>query len=45
MQNLLNIKNELIGGVEVQAVSARELYLGLGLMANKYPLWGVQITL
>ena len=42
MQDLLNIKNELIGGVEVQAVSARELYLGLGLMTNKWSRWAAK---
>jgi len=39
MKDLLNIKNELIGGVEVQAVSARELYIGIGLMTNKWSRW------
>ena len=28
-----------IGGEDVKAVSARELYLGLGLMANKWSRW------
>jgi len=36
MQDLLNIKNELIGGVEVQAISANELYLGLGLSTSQW---------
>lgn len=39
MKNLLNIKNELIGGVEVQAVSARELYIGLGLPVSNWSRW------
>lgn len=39
MKDLLNIKNELIGDVSVQAVSARELYLGLGLPASNWARW------
>ena len=39
MQDLLNVRNEVIGGAEIQAVSARELYLSIGLMANKWSRW------
>jgi len=39
MQDLLNIKNELIGGTHVQAVSARELYIGLGLPVSNWARW------
>ena len=39
MQDLLNIKNELIGGVSVQAVSAKELYLGIGLADSQWTRW------
>ena len=39
MQDLLNIKNELIGGVSVQAVSAKELYIGLGSLKSDWARW------
>jgi phage anti-repressor protein len=39
MKDLLNIKNQLIGGVSVQAVSARELYIGLGLPVSNWARW------
>ena len=42
MQNLLNIKNELIGGISVQSVSARELYLGVGLADSQYKRWATK---
>ena len=45
MQDLLNIKNELIGGVSVQAVSANELYRGLGLTESQYKRWAVRNVL
>ena len=39
MQDLLNIKNELIGGVSVQAVMAKELYTGLQLSKSHWKRW------
>lgn len=39
MQELVAVKELMIGGEAVNAVGAREFYLGLGLMENKWSRW------
>ena len=39
MKELVKVKLEAIGDAYVQAVDARQLYLGLGLRVNKWARW------
>ena len=39
MKDLITVSQTKIGAKEVQAVSARELYLGLGLASDKWARW------